>query len=85
MKVLEVAGGTGRFMTFFRDNYPEMDATLLDLSPFYLEEARKNDDYYRSFFKSNDDRRDDYDSDWEISPLKLVQGNAENLEEFEQG
>jgi ubiquinone/menaquinone biosynthesis C-methylase UbiE len=85
MKMLEVAGGTGRFMTFFRDNYPEMDATLLDLSPFYLEEARNNDDYYRSFFKSNDDRRDDYDSDWEISPLKLVQGNAENLEEFEQG
>ena len=39
MKVLEVAGGTGRFMTFFRDNYPEIDATLLDLSPFYLEEA----------------------------------------------
>jgi len=22
MKVLEVGGGTGRFMTFFRDNYP---------------------------------------------------------------
>ena len=40
MKVLEVGGGTGRFMTFFRDNYPEIDATLLDLSPFYLEQAR---------------------------------------------
>lgn len=37
LKVLEAAGGTGRFMTFFRDNYPETDVTLLDLSPFYLE------------------------------------------------
>ena len=36
MKVLEVGGGTGRFMTFFRDNYPQMDATLLDLNPFFL-------------------------------------------------
>lgn len=37
MKVLEVGGGTGRYMTFFRDNYPKMDTTLLDLSPFFLE------------------------------------------------
>lgn len=36
MKVLEVGGGTGRFMTFFRDNYPQIDATLLDLNPFFL-------------------------------------------------
>ena len=75
MKALEVAGGTGRYMTFFRDNYPQIDATLLDLSPFYLEEARKNDDYFRKFFKSNDDRAKTI----EPSPLKLVQGNAENL------
>ena len=34
LKVLEVAGGTGRLMTFFRDNYPEMEATLLELSPY---------------------------------------------------
>ena len=78
MKVLEIAGGTGRFMTFFRDNYPEIDATLLDLSPFYLEEAGKNDDYFRKFFKQRDDRG----KTMEPSPLKLVQGNAENLEEF---
>lgn len=51
MKVLEVAGGTGRFMTFFRDNYPETDVTLLDLSPFYLEQAGKNDRYFRKFFE----------------------------------
>ena len=49
-KVLEVAGGTGRVMTFFRDNYPEMDATFLELSPFYLEEARKNDTRFRKYF-----------------------------------
>lgn len=79
MKVLEIAGGTGRFMTFFRDNYPEIDATLLDLSPFYLEEAKKNDAYFRKFFKQRDDRGDDM----EISPLKLVQGNAEKLDAFE--
>lgn len=31
------------FLTLLlQDNWPEMDATLLDLSPFYLEEARKN-------------------------------------------
>ena len=41
MRALEVAGGTGRFMTFFRDNYPEMDVSLLELSPFYLEAAGK--------------------------------------------
>lgn len=79
MKVLEIAGGTGRFMTFFRDNYPEIDATLLDLSPFYLEEARKNDEYFRKFFKSRDERG----KSMELSPLKLVHGNAENLEAFE--
>jgi len=37
MNVLEVGGGSGRFMTFMRDNYPKMNATLLDLSPFFLE------------------------------------------------
>jgi len=76
MKVLEVAGGTGRFMTFFRDNYPEIDATLLDLSPFYLEEAGKNDKYFRRFFKQRDSRG----KDMEPEPLKLVQGNAEKLD-----
>jgi ubiquinone/menaquinone biosynthesis C-methylase UbiE len=49
-KVLEVAGGTGRLMTFFRDNYPKMDATLLELSPFYLEQARMNDEQFRKYF-----------------------------------
>ena len=50
IKVLEVGAGTGRFMTFFRDNYPHMDATALDLNPFFLLEAEKNDAYFRNFF-----------------------------------
>ena len=41
-KLLELACGTGRFLTFVRDNYPKMDVTGLDLSPFYLAEARDN-------------------------------------------
>ena len=78
MKVLEVAGGTGRLMTFFRDNYPEMDATLLDLSPYYLEQAKENDDSYREWFSKNDERRNVVSMD----PLKLVQGQAENMAQF---
>ena len=72
-KVLEVAGGTGRLMTFFRDNYPQMDATFLELSPFYLEEARKNDATFRKYFKRSDPRANNV----EMTPLKLVQGKAE--------
>jgi ubiquinone/menaquinone biosynthesis C-methylase UbiE len=41
-KVLEVACGTGRFSTFVRDAHPEIDMTVSDLSPFYLEAAREN-------------------------------------------
>jgi len=73
LKVLEVAGGTGRVMTFFRDNYPEMDATFLELSPYYLEEAKKNDVRFRKYFNKYDSRKDDI----EMSPLKLVLGQAE--------
>jgi ubiquinone/menaquinone biosynthesis C-methylase UbiE len=70
VKVLEVAGGTGRVMTFFRDNYPEMDATFLELSPYYLEEAKKNDVRFRKYFNKYDSRKDDI----EMSPLNLVLG-----------
>ena len=54
MSCLEVAGGTGRFMTFFRDNYPEMNVTMLELSPYYLEACGKNDRYYKKWFKQYD-------------------------------
>ncbi|DBB16477.1 TPA: hypothetical protein ACH3X3_014754 [Trebouxia sp. C0006] len=40
--MLEVACGTGRFATFVKDNYPHMSYTALDLSPYYLYEARTN-------------------------------------------
>ncbi|KAL0033417.1 hypothetical protein WJX77_008683 [Trebouxia sp. C0004] len=40
--MLEVACGTGRFATFVKDNYPRMSYTALDLSPYYLYEARTN-------------------------------------------
>lgn len=42
LKALEVACGTGRFATFLKDNYPSLDLTLMDLSDFYLAEARSN-------------------------------------------
>ena len=46
-RILEVACGTGRFATFIRDNHPEAELTAVDLSPFYLEKARDNDEYWR--------------------------------------
>ena len=46
LAALEVGCGTGRFMTFVRDNLPEMDVTYSDLSPFYLEKARENNKYW---------------------------------------
>lgn len=48
MTALEVACGTGRFATFLKDNYPALDLTLTDLSPFYLAEARSNMKYWKS-------------------------------------
>lgn len=47
MKLLEVACGTGRFHTFIKDNYPEMSTIASDLSPFYLEAARGNIQYWQ--------------------------------------
>ena len=47
--LLELACGTGRFLTFTRDTYPQMDAVGLDLSPFYLAEARENAKYWERF------------------------------------
>jgi len=39
--LLDVATGTGRFLTFVKDNWPRLNVTALDLSPAYLAEARK--------------------------------------------
>lgn len=46
-RALEIGCGTGRFATFVKDNYPTMDLTLTDLSPFYLQEARANLHYWK--------------------------------------
>ena len=40
IKHLDVATGTGRFASFVLDNHDTLDTTVLDLSPFYLQEAR---------------------------------------------
>lgn len=42
MRLLDVASGTGRFLTFVKDNYPRLPVTALDLSPDYLAETRRN-------------------------------------------
>jgi len=41
VKHLDIATGTGRFLSFVMDNWPGITATALDLSPFYLKEAQK--------------------------------------------
>jgi len=41
MSLLDVACGTGRFLTFVKDNYPRLNVTALDLSREYLAEARR--------------------------------------------
>lgn len=40
--MLDLAAGTGRFLTFVKDTWPKLRVTALDLSPTYLEEARRN-------------------------------------------
>ena len=75
-RVLEVACGTGRFATFVRDNLPAAEMTAVDLSPFYLEAARENDDYWRrTRYRSAAERP---------PPAKFVQAAAEALP-FESG
>jgi len=41
VQALELACGTGRFLTFVCDNYPRLNVTAVDLSPNYLSKARK--------------------------------------------
>jgi ubiquinone/menaquinone biosynthesis C-methylase UbiE len=40
-RLTDVAAGTGRFLTFVKDNWPRLDATAVDLSHAYLNEARR--------------------------------------------
>lgn len=70
LSILEVGGGTGRLMSFFRDNYPKASASLLELSPYMLEKAGKTDEYFRRWFKRSDQRQKVL-YNFEMSPLKL--------------
>jgi ubiquinone/menaquinone biosynthesis C-methylase UbiE len=39
--LVDLACGTGRFLSFVKDNYPCLKVTALDLSPPYLDQARE--------------------------------------------
>jgi ubiquinone/menaquinone biosynthesis C-methylase UbiE len=88
LKILEIGCGTGRFLTFARDNLPlDTEFTAVDLSPFYIEKTRENDRQWmsirqRSVFNNNDNESVDT-----IKPVRVVQANAEKLpfddEEFD--
>ena len=47
LKLLDVACGTGGFLTFVKDNYPRLSITGVDLSPDYLAEARRSLEKWR--------------------------------------
>jgi len=84
MKVLEVACGTGRFMTFLRDNLPlDAECTAVDLSPYYLDAARENDAYWRKTRRKEENRNNRSNGSIlgkdDIKPLRLIQSQAENL------
>jgi ubiquinone/menaquinone biosynthesis C-methylase UbiE len=70
--ILEVACGTGRLSCFVRQQFPTARVTLTDLSPFYLEKARDNDEYWRSF-------RGGATDDQPVSAAQIVPANAEQL------
>jgi ubiquinone/menaquinone biosynthesis C-methylase UbiE len=85
MRVLEIACGTGRFMTFVRDNLPlDTEYAAIDLSPFYLEKARDNDAYWRKTRLSQEleeqgTTNGKTNAVTTIPPAKLIQANAESL------
>lgn len=62
VKVLDAACGTGRVATFIRDNLPGCHVTALDLSPFYLEEARSINREWCAFGRRQRARRDNASS-----------------------
>jgi ubiquinone/menaquinone biosynthesis C-methylase UbiE len=41
-RMIDIACGTGHFLTFVKDNYPRLRCTALDISPYYVAEARRN-------------------------------------------
>lgn len=81
LKVLEVACGTGRFMTFLRDQLDiDTEYTAVDLSPYYLEAARDNDAYWRKTRREAEERRGNNAlGENDLTPLRLIQAQAEDL------
>ena len=41
-RLIDIACGTGHFLTYVKDNYPRLRCTALDISPYYIAEARRN-------------------------------------------
>ncbi len=39
LRLLDIGSGTGDFLTFVKDNWPDMTVSAVDLSRYYLEEA----------------------------------------------
>lgn len=86
IRVLEVGCGTGRFMTFARDNLPlNTDFTAVDLSPFYLNNARENDQNWISIRQRIE--AESRNEEIKIAPATFVQAKGEDLpfedEEFD--
>lgn len=40
MRLLDIGAGTGRFLTYVKNNHPRLSAVALDLSPHYLQRAK---------------------------------------------
>jgi len=79
LRVLEIGAGTGRFSVYLRDSIEtiaptdSLDLTLVDLSPFYLQKARKNHNDYERFKRRTS-------SNIPGHRVTYVQGNGENLD-----
>lgn len=69
--LLDVAAGTGRQHTFLKDNWPKMETVCSDMSPFYLQEAYENMEYFAEYTKSVTGR--------DIVFPKFVQAKGEDL------
>ncbi|GJQ08641.1 hypothetical protein GpartN1_g432.t1 [Galdieria partita] len=50
MKLLHVACGTGGILSDLAENYPQLRIMNLDLSPYYLREARRRHDIYSNTY-----------------------------------
>lgn len=66
--VLDLACGTGRFLTFVCDNYPRLNLTAVDLSPNYLAKAKRTLSKWRnvSYVNANAERLPVADSSQDV-------------------